>query len=136
MPDEIAFSVAEPNGNPLSATFKIENIGCGSLVLSSYSVNRIDTRKELSAAELDDRSHFSIMSPVFGADRTIAPGQTQNVTIQFDPAIPRISKKLPPTATDTLPDHRVQPHDHPQWLRRETDNPQSQRYDKSAFDQP
>ena len=107
MPDEIVFSVAEPNGNPLSATFKIENTGCGSLVLSSYSVNRVDTRRELSAAGLDDRSHFSIISPVFGPDRTIAPGQMQNVTVQFDPAIPRVSRNSLPTASDTLPDQIV-----------------------------
>lgn len=108
MPDQIVFSTAEPNGSPLVATFAIANTGCGSLTLSSYSVNRVDSRSELSS--LDDTSHFSIISPAFGPARTIVPGQTQNVTIQFDPAIPRRSRNslpLRPAASETLPNQIV-----------------------------
>ena len=108
MPDQIVFSTAEPNGSPLVATFAIANTGCGSLALSSFSVNRVDSRNELSS--LDDTSHFSIISPAFGPARTIAPGQTQNVTVQFDPAIPRRSKNslpLRPAASETLPNQIV-----------------------------
>ncbi|HYV04824.1 MAG TPA: hypothetical protein VFB82_09570, partial [Blastocatellia bacterium] len=104
MPDQIVFSTAEPNGSPLVATFAIANTGCGSLTLSSYSVNRAKPIEGLIS--LDDTAHFSIISPAFGPARTIAPGQTQNVTVQFDPVIPRRSNALPPraSAAETLPD--------------------------------
>jgi hypothetical protein len=108
MQDEIVFSAVEPNGSPLVATFAIANTGCGPLTLSSYSVNRVDSRSELSS--LDDTSHFSIISPAFGPARTIAPGQTQTFTVQFDPAIPRRSKNslpLRPAASETLPNQIV-----------------------------
>ncbi|HEY3135424.1 MAG TPA: hypothetical protein VGL29_05180, partial [Blastocatellia bacterium] len=98
--------LAVPNQNPQTRTFTIENTGFGPLVVRFVSIRRDDFPKE---GELgDDRSHFSIQSPVVGSAQTITvqTGQKQTFTALFDPAIPAVftgkNRKLP--ASLVLPD--------------------------------
>ena len=96
---------ALPGGNKLIGEFTVENIGCESLVLNSFSVTRTGVdRGRLSDG--DDRAHFSMdelsVKP-FQGTVTVDPGQTRILHVSFDPTIPRFRTGSQVTAADTLP---------------------------------
>lgn len=103
-------AAATPNGVPQTGAFSIENTGCSPLVVSFASLSR----KDFPNRFVDDLAHFDITGMFVGLNApgvVIQPGQTQNFTATFNPAIPivrtgdkkvRAAQVLPAITMSTL----------------------------------